>query len=45
VGESAKNIDAVFEEAKAVDAVLVFDEGTTFITPVLYIYVQTQVPS
>jgi SpoVK/Ycf46/Vps4 family AAA+-type ATPase len=26
VGESAKNIEAVFQEAKAVDAILVFDE-------------------
>ena len=29
VGESQKNIDAVFEEAKALDAVLVFDEATS----------------
>jgi SpoVK/Ycf46/Vps4 family AAA+-type ATPase len=27
VGESAKNIQAVFDEAKAVDAILVFDEA------------------
>ena len=27
VGESAKNIERVFEEAKAQDAVLVFDES------------------
>ena len=27
VGESAKNIERVFEEAKAQDAVLVFDEA------------------
>ena len=26
VGESAKNIDAVFKEARATDAMLVFDE-------------------
>ena len=26
VGETAKNIQAVFDEAKAVDAILVFDE-------------------
>jgi SpoVK/Ycf46/Vps4 family AAA+-type ATPase len=26
VGESSKNIQSVFDEAKAVDAILVFDE-------------------
>lgn len=27
VGESAKNIDAIFEEARSTDAILVFDEA------------------
>ena len=27
VGESTKNIDAIFEEARSTDAILVFDEA------------------
>ena len=27
VGESAKNIDSIFEEARSTDAILVFDEA------------------
>ena len=27
VGESTKNIDAIFEEARGTDAILVFDEA------------------